>query len=139
MKYPVAIHKDQDSAFGVTVVDIPGCFSAGDTLDEALENTRQAIIAHLDLLAEEGVLAPAASQADDHYESAEYADAVWAYVDIDVTPFSGRHEKINTSLPSLLVKRIDDLVKQGVVKNRSAFLADSAIKEIERRKNHSSG
>ena len=28
--YPVIIHKDRKSAFGVTVPDLPGCFSAGD-------------------------------------------------------------------------------------------------------------
>ena len=32
--YPVVIHKDKKSAFGVTVPDLPGCFSAGATLDE---------------------------------------------------------------------------------------------------------
>jgi predicted RNase H-like HicB family nuclease len=39
MRYPVVIHKDLDSDYGVTVPDLPGCFSAGTTLDEALEET----------------------------------------------------------------------------------------------------
>lgn len=47
MKYPVAIHKDQDSCFGVSVPDVPGCFSAGETIDEALSNTQEAISDHL--------------------------------------------------------------------------------------------
>ena len=39
MLYPIAIEKGNDNqAFGVTIPDIPGCFSAGDTMAEALEN-----------------------------------------------------------------------------------------------------
>ena len=34
MRYPVVIHKDENSDFGVMVPDIPGCYSAGDTYDE---------------------------------------------------------------------------------------------------------
>ena len=45
--YPVIIHKDRKSAFGVTVPDLPGCFSAGATLDEALRNVQDAVEVHL--------------------------------------------------------------------------------------------
>jgi hypothetical protein len=40
MRYVVAIEKgDKRHAYGVVVPDLPGCFSAGDTLDEALSGT----------------------------------------------------------------------------------------------------
>lgn len=45
--YPVIIHKDKQSAFGVTVPDLPGCFSAGATLDEAMRNVQEAVEVHL--------------------------------------------------------------------------------------------
>lgn len=32
MRFPVVIHKDTDSDYGVTIPDLPGCFSAGTTL-----------------------------------------------------------------------------------------------------------
>ena len=45
MKYPIAIEPGDDhTAFGVVVPDLPGCFSAGDTLDEAIDNAREAIV-----------------------------------------------------------------------------------------------
>ena len=47
MKFLVVIHKDDDSDYGVTVPDLPGCFSAGSTIEEALENTKEAIALHL--------------------------------------------------------------------------------------------
>lgn len=52
-KYELVIHKQKDSCFGVTVTDLPGCFSAGDTLEEALRNTEEAIQSHLEVLAED--------------------------------------------------------------------------------------
>ena len=55
MLYPIAIERGSDTeAFGVTVPDIPGCFSAGDTLEEAIENVKEAISGHLEILAEDG-------------------------------------------------------------------------------------
>jgi predicted RNase H-like HicB family nuclease len=47
MKFLVVIHKDDNSDYGVTVPDLPGCFSAGSTIEEALENTKEAIALHL--------------------------------------------------------------------------------------------
>jgi predicted RNase H-like HicB family nuclease len=36
MQYPIVIHKDSGSDYGVTFPDIPGCFSAGSTIEEAI-------------------------------------------------------------------------------------------------------
>ena len=43
---PVVIHKDADSDYAVTVPDLPGCFSAGETLDETLAMAKEAIELH---------------------------------------------------------------------------------------------
>ncbi len=48
MKYPIFIHKDESSAYGVIVPDLPGCFSAGDTVEEAVHNAHEAIECHLE-------------------------------------------------------------------------------------------
>lgn len=132
MKYPVAIHKDQDSCFGVSVPDVPGCFSAGETIDEALSNAQEAISDHLEILAEEGAIASAPSEIGKHYDNPDYAGATWAYVDVDVTAFLGGTEKATVTLPKLLIKKIDAAVAAGGAKSRSAFLADSALKELGR-------
>jgi predicted RNase H-like HicB family nuclease len=44
MKFSVAIHKDKDSDYGVIFPDLPGCFSAGDTIEEALANAQEAAV-----------------------------------------------------------------------------------------------
>ena len=68
MNYPVVIHKDEDSDYGVTVPDLPGCFSAGSTIDEALAMAREAIELHLDSLREEGSPIPQPTTTSDLVE-----------------------------------------------------------------------
>lgn len=132
MKYPIAIHKDDNSCFGVTVPDIPGCFSAGETVDEALKNTEEAIFSHLEILAEGGEIAPTPSEIDTHYVNPDYTGATWAYVDVDVSAFLGGTEKATVTLPKLLILKIDEEVAAGKWKSRSAFLADSALHALGR-------
>ena len=58
MNYPVVLHKDRDSDYGVTVPDLPGCFSAGKTVDEALAMAKEAIELHIEELIDEGLPVP---------------------------------------------------------------------------------
>jgi predicted RNase H-like HicB family nuclease len=48
MTFFVANHKDPKSSYGVPVPDLPGCISAGDTIDEALNRIKEAIELHLE-------------------------------------------------------------------------------------------
>ena len=52
MRYPIAIEiGNETTAFGVIVPDLVGCFSAGDTLDEAIDNAKEAITLHIGVIA----------------------------------------------------------------------------------------
>jgi predicted RNase H-like HicB family nuclease len=55
MPHYIAIIEDAgpDRAIGVWFPDLPGCFSAGDDLDEALRNAPEAIALYAELLARE--------------------------------------------------------------------------------------
>ena len=136
MRYSVAIHKEEGSCFGITVPDISGCFSAGDTVDEALENTKEAISEHLEILADDNILAPKALPIDNYINDPSYAGATWAYIDIDVSAFLGKTEKATVTLPKLLMKKIDFAVAGGFAKSRSAFLAESAMKALNSQSTH---
>ena len=125
MKYAVVVHHDEGAAYGVSVPDLPGCFSAGDSFDEALENVIEAIEFHLEGLAEEGMDIPKAEAIDAHLNSPDYADGTWGFVDIDLTPYLGKTEKINVTLPSEVIRKID-----AKHKNRSRFLAEAALKAL---------
>ena len=41
--YIALIHKDTDSCFGVSFPDVPGVFTGGDTIDEALRNAAEVL------------------------------------------------------------------------------------------------
>ena len=130
MLYPIAVEKGSDTeAFGVIVPDIQGCFSAGDTFEEALENVKEAIASHLEILAEDNEDIPLASNVSKHLDDSEYKGMIWAVVDIDVSRYLGKAEKVNVTLPSRLIRLIDDKVgKDKPYKSRSAFLAAGAEK-----------
>ena len=44
----MVIHKEKGSDYGVSVPDLPGRFSAGRTMQEALEAAREAVAAHIE-------------------------------------------------------------------------------------------
>ena len=48
MKYAIVIHKDPDSDYGVTIPDLQGCFSAGETIEEAIEMAQEAAECHIE-------------------------------------------------------------------------------------------
>ncbi|WP_414649587.1 type II toxin-antitoxin system HicB family antitoxin [Dyella sp.] len=48
MRFPVVLHTDDGQHYGVTVPDLPGCYSAGDSIDDALIQVLEAIDLHLE-------------------------------------------------------------------------------------------
>ena len=112
MLYPIAIHPgDEQHAWGVEVPDIPGCYSAGDDLDDAMAMAREAIEGHLEILAEDGAAIPTARKVTLNAANPEFAGCTWALVDIDVTKYMGKAERLNITLPGHLLTRIEEDVK----------------------------
>lgn len=134
MLFPVAIEKPihENESYGVIVPDIEGCFSAGDTPDEALKNVQEAITLHLDCMVDDGEELPTANSLFYHQENEDYVGMIWAVVDIDMSAFMGKAEKINVTLPSRLIARIDAKVnaQKSLYKSRSNYLAQLAIADL---------
>jgi len=85
MTFFIAIHKDADSSFGVSVPDLPGCVTAGDTIDKALSLAKQAIELHLEGMLEDGVDVPDLSDDIDALrQHPDYTDAIWAAIKVDL-------------------------------------------------------
>ena len=125
MRFALALHTDDGTAYSVAVPDLPGCFSAGASLDEAIEMAREAIDAHCELLAEdEADVAPAQPLAV-HQANAELAGAVWAVVDVPVERYFGPAEKINITVPGRVLARIDAFARRHG-ESRSGFLVRAA-------------
>lgn len=131
MKFPAVMHKDAGSDCSLTVPDVSGCFSAGATFSEALDNVREALALHLEgLVADEQAL-PQAREVDFHLENPDFAGGVWAVIDFDLTPYLGKSVRFNASLPEQLLNRIDERVqKDHRYASRSGFLATAALREL---------
>ncbi|MFA7542278.1 MAG: type II toxin-antitoxin system HicB family antitoxin, partial [Lysobacterales bacterium] len=62
--YPIFIEPGNEArAWGVVVPDLPGCFSTGDTLDEAIIAAEQAAAAWIDVALDAGMPIPPSSPA----------------------------------------------------------------------------
>ena len=108
MKFVIAIEPGTETtAFGVVVPDLPGCFSAGDTLDQAIDQAKEAIDLYCQTLIEDGGRIPVVATMSVHQAKAEYAGWVWAVVEVPVERYFGPAEKINITLPRLLLAKID--------------------------------
>ena len=125
MKIAVVLHSDDGQRYGVTVPDLAGCFSAGDSIEDALESVKEAIELHLEGLIEEGDNMPMIAPISQHQANPDHMSGVWAVVDIDTSAFEGEAEQINVTLPKLLIKRIDDYARAKHL-TRSVFLAEAA-------------
>jgi predicted RNase H-like HicB family nuclease len=130
MRYPIAIEPgDATHAYGVVVPDLPGCFSAGDTLDEAIANAPEAIALWLEGVVERGEVAPAAKPFETHRENPELKGWIWAVVEVDLARLTDKAERINITLPSRLLARVDARAKE-TGDTRSGFLARAAMEAL---------
>ncbi|EON1587507.1 type II toxin-antitoxin system HicB family antitoxin [Escherichia coli] len=132
--------KDDQIAYGITVPAFDrfdfGCVSAADSQAEIPVMAREAILA----IVEEMVLSGAHSLDDIHDEGyLAYSDNInyshcdsWFVIDVDLSEVEGKQQRINISLPEILIRRIDGYVKEsgGVYKDRSHFLAQAARHEL---------
>ena len=47
MRYVSFIHRDDDTGYGISFPDCPGCVSVGDSVDEAIRHGREALAFHV--------------------------------------------------------------------------------------------
>ena len=125
MNYPVVLHKDAHSDFGVTVPDLPGCFSAGKTVDEALAMAKEAIELHLEGLMEDGHPIPRPGRIERHRQHSDYRDGMWAVVSIDPGSLRVRAKRINITIPERVLDAIDRFAEEHG-QTRSGFLVEAA-------------
>lgn len=54
LSYRILIRRDQEGGYTVTVPALPGCITGGDTLEDAIENAREAVELYIESLLEMG-------------------------------------------------------------------------------------
>jgi len=122
--YIAAIHKDEDSDFTAIFPGVPGCITAGSTMEELEAMTREALQGHLEVLRDSGQPVPealdiAAAKAHEDGIGASFFLAVPVYME------TGKIVRLNITMPSSLVDQVDRYAKANRL-SRSAFLAQAA-------------
>ena len=135
MFYPAYIHSDSDGSASGFFPDVPGCFFAGDSLDDAFQDARDALMAHFEALFEMDEALPLPGNVEVHLENHpdDFTGGQWLLVDINMKQFDGRAERINITMPRRLLVKIDSFVSEHPqFGNRSAFLAEAARRVLPR-------
>ena len=128
--YFAFVHKDDDSAYGIVFPDVPGCFSAGDTYDEAVRNAGEALQLHFEALRDLGRQVPEPRSFEalmtDPEVRAEAGEAAFIAVqlDLDLTTID-----VSIRLEPDLLDAVDQAAKKSGL-SRSAFLVEAAREKI---------
>ena len=131
MRYVALVHKDPSSAYGVSFPDLPGCYSAGDSLDEATQNAVEGLAAFVRWLEADGNPVPPPRTIDEIVDDpslVEDREGAMLVV-IPLVRDLGSTTRINVSLDLGLLEAIDSAARQRR-QTRSAFIASAVRKEL---------
>jgi predicted RNase H-like HicB family nuclease/predicted DNA-binding protein len=130
MQYPIVIHKDRGSDYGVTVPDLPGCFSAGSTVDEAIARAREAIEVYLEFIIDQGRAIPRPGRIEDHQRRPEYRGGTWALVAVDPANLRVKAKRVNITIPERVLDVVDRVaVRQG--ETRSGLVTRAVTRYVD--------
>ncbi len=129
MRFAIVVHKDEGSSYGVTVPDLPGCFSGADTLDDAFVAAQEAVLLHLEGMLVDGEMLPQIKPIQVHTANEDYRDGAWGFVDIDLASIPGKAVQVNITVPSRVLTTINAWAKRES-ETRSGFLAKAALEHI---------
>ena len=126
-QYIALIHKDADSEFGVSFPDLPGCVTAGATLDEARDMAAEALALHLEGMAEDGEAIPEPSSLEAVMSDPENKTGVAILVAAPAQAIKA--VRINVTLPEDVLASVDAYAAEHGF-TRSGFLAMAAKKAM---------
>jgi len=128
MRYPVAIEPGHaDQAFGVVVPDLPGCFSAGDTLDEAMRGVEEAAAAWIDATLDAGGAIPPPSDLGALSDRPEFAGWRFGVVTLDPAMLDDATLRVNITLPRRVLERLDAQARRAG-ESRSGYIAQMTLR-----------
>ena len=130
--YYAIVHKDPDSAFGISFPDLPGCFSAADDEDDMLHQAQVALA----LYASDPVNLPSARSIQELRKDKDVQRDIKDGAFFIAVPFIAmdRKARFNLMLDSSLVAGVDKVAKAAGV-SRSEFVSHT----LEQRLNAETG
>lgn len=95
--YIALVHKDSDTSYGVSFPDVPGCISAGDTFEEAVDNAAVALAGHLAVMEADSDPLPEARSLEELREDAEFVEHSGGAMVAFVAPRAGQRTTMQAS------------------------------------------
>lgn len=123
-----AIIEAGNDNYGVYFPDLPGCVSAGRTVEEAARNAEEALGLHLAGMVEDGEIIPAATPPEALHAAEGSAEVVRMLVRAELP---GRSVRLNITMDEGLVAAVD-LAAKARATSRSGLLADAVRQYLSR-------
>ncbi|WP_295170146.1 type II toxin-antitoxin system HicB family antitoxin [uncultured Brevundimonas sp.] len=126
--YVAVVERGPDDSFGVFFPDLPGCVSAGATLEDAIHGAREALGLHAEGMAADGVPLPPPSSVHAFGEEDFPGVEVETLVLVPVETANAEREtptRINVSLLPSLISRLDAAAEAHGL-TRSGLLSTAA-------------
>lgn len=127
--YIALIHKDADSDYGVSFPDLPGCVTAGSTLDEAADMAQEALALHLNGMRENGVVIPEPRSLEATRNDPD-AQGALAVIAVRAPTQAPKSVRINITLPEADLQEIDSYAERAGY-TRSGFLVAAAKRQMQ--------
>jgi len=126
--YFAIVHQEDDSAFGISFPDVPGCFSAADNENDVLKNAQEALALYVAGLAELPLARSLHNLRLDAEVRADLADGAFL---IAVPLIAMDHKaRYNLMLDTALVAGIDNVARTVGI-SRSEFVSDTLQRRLE--------
>ena len=133
MRY-VGFVDGREGAYGVVISDLPGCTSAGKTVDAAYRNAIEAVRLWIEDALEDGEKLPRPRSLKEMLADREIRRTLGTgavLIMIPVVRDTGRPAKANVSMDAGTLQAIDEeAAAHGLT--RSAFIASAALEKIRR-------
>jgi predicted RNase H-like HicB family nuclease len=130
MQYIAIIHKDGDSAYGVTLPDFPGVFSAAADWEDLAANIQEAVALHAE--GREDVEPPEALSFEAVTALEEAEGGTLMLVDVDFGFLNSKAVPVNITMPAYVRNRLDKAAKAWGL-TRSGLIQAATRDYISRR------
>ena len=121
----IGLAEKVEEGYSIFFPDFPGLGSAGDDLEDARKNAKEALVAHIELMTEDRESIPKPSSLDHVMQLSEAKGCIPLIIAI-ILP-SGKSQRINITMDGALLEAIDAAATHQH-KTRSALLAEAAYK-----------
>lgn len=132
-RYWAIVEGDAHSGYSAFFPDLPGCVSAGDTIEQCIANAGEAAAFHLEGMVGDGEAIPEPTPAQRLEVDDDIVEAARSLI---LVPLPGKAVRVNVTLEEGLLQLIDQAAA-AADSNRSAFLSEAAREMIRQRQRSS--